>query len=187
MSVATSAMRHGTIAALLAAAAGCYQSSAPPRWLPLPVEAQRDAFGLWIRVQGQPKTAPLAEGELIAVTTDSIHLLADGRLVSLARGTLCCAELTAYRIDLSELQLWSLFGTVSTVSHGFVLILTAPMWMLAGTVATSAASYAPRIISTDPLVLQPFARFPQGIPPGLDRTTLRSKPWLIPGERELRK
>lgn len=186
MSVATSAVRHGTIAALLAAAAGCYQSSAPPRWLPLPVEAQRDAFGSWIAVQRQPKTTPFVQGELIAIDTDTIHVLADGRLVSLARAMLCCAELTAYRVDLSELQLWSVLGILSTATHGFVLLLTAPMWAIAGTVATSSASYAPRIISTDPIVLRPFARFPQGIPPGLDRTTLRSKPWAIPGERRLR-
>lgn len=186
MSVATSVVGHGTIAALLAAAAGCYQSSAPPRWLPLPADAQRDAFGSWIAVQGQPKTAPLVQGELIAIDTDTIHVLADGRLVSLARAALCCAELTAYRTDLSELQLWSVLGIISTATHGFVLLLTAPMWAIAGIAATSSASHAPRIISTDPVVLRPFARFPQGIPPGLDRTTLRSKPWAIPGERRLR-
>jgi hypothetical protein len=186
MSVTTRSMRQGTMAALLAAAVGCYQSSAPPRWLPSPVEAQRDAFGSWISVQGQPKTAPLVQGELIAIDTDTIHVLADGRLVSLARATVCCAELTTYRMDLSELQIWSAIGTVSTLSHGFVLIVTAPIWALAGTLATSSASYAPRVASTDPVVLRPFARFPQGIPPGLDRATLRSRPWAIPGQRRLR-
>jgi hypothetical protein len=186
MSVATNQMRRGTIAALLTATAGCYQSSAPPRWLPSPVEAQRDAFGSWISVQGQPKTVPLVQGELIAIDTDSVHVLADGRLVSLARAALCCAELTAFRMDVSELQLWTVLGILSTGSHGFFLLLTAPMWAIAGTVATSVASYAPRIILTDLVALQPFARFPQGFPPGFDRTTLQSKPWIIPGERRLR-
>jgi hypothetical protein len=180
MSVATRLMRCGAVTALLAATlAGCYQSPAPPRWLPSPMEAQRDAFGSWIIVQAQPKTVPLAQGELIAVSTDSIHVLSDGRLVSLARTTLCCAELIAYRMDVSELQIWSVLGLVSTVSHGFGLILTAPVWALAGTVATAAASYAPRIVSTDAIVLRSFARFPQGFPPGFDRSTLRSKPWGI--------
>jgi hypothetical protein len=186
MSVATSPTRRRTIAVLLAAAAGCYQSSAPPKWLPSPLEAQRDAFGSWIIVQGQPKTEPLARGELIAIDTDTIHVLADGRLVSISRASVCCAELTAYRMDVSELQLWTALGTVSTASHGLLLVLTAPTWIIAGTVATSAASYAPRIISTDPVVLQPFARFPQGIPPGLDRATLRSRPQAIPREPRLR-
>jgi len=180
MFVAISAMRRGTATALLAAAAGCYQSSAPPGWLPLPIDAQRDGFGSWIRVQAQPRTVPLAEGELIAVDADSIHVLADGRLVSLARATLCCAELAAYRTDLAELQAWSAVGVLSTASHGFFLVLTAPVWLLAGVSTTAAASLAPRIISADPFALRPFARFPQGIPPGLDRTALRSKPVQLP-------
>jgi hypothetical protein len=128
----------------------------------------------------------LVQGELIAIDADTIHVLADGRLVSLARAAVCCAELTAYRMDVSELQLWTVLGIVSTASHGFVLLLTAPIWAIAGTFATSAASYAPRVVSTDPVVLQAFARFPQGMPAGFDRTTLRSKPWPIPGERRLR-
>jgi hypothetical protein len=179
-------LRRTAVAGLLAAAAGCYHSSAPPGWLPSPVQAQREAFGSWIRVQGRPNTEPLAHGELIAVDTDSVHVLADGRLVSLARAMLCCAEVTTYRMDLSELQVWSVLGLVSTASHGFVLILTAPMWIIAGTAATANASYAPRIVSTDPVVLQPFARFPQGIPAGLDRSTLRSRPWVLPGGWQLR-
>jgi hypothetical protein len=185
MFVAGSAVRRGTAVALLAAAAGCYQSSAPPGWLPFPIQAQRDAFGSWIRLQGQPKTLPLAEGELIAIDADSIHVLADGRLLSLARATLCCAELAAYRADLTELQAWSAVGTLSTASHGFFLVFTAPAWLLAGVSATSSASLAPRILSTDPIVLRAFARFPQGIPPGLDRTTLRSKPVQSPASGRL--
>jgi hypothetical protein len=186
MSVATSLMRWLAFAGFLAATAGCYRSSAPPGWLSSPVQAQRDAFGSWIRVHGQPNTQPLVQGELIAVDTDSVHVLADGRLVSLGRATLCCAEVTAYRMDLSELQLWSVLGMVSTLSHGFVLILTAPTWIIAGTAATASASYAPRVASIDPVVLRPFARFPQGIPPGLDRSTLRSRPWAIPRGSQLR-
>lgn len=174
MCAAISSVRRAAIAALMAIG-GCYQSSAPPGWLPSPTQAERGAFGSWISVQGQPRTPPLAEGELIAIDTDTIHVLADGRLMSLPRASICCAVLTAYRMDLSELQLWSVVGTVSTLSHGIVLILTAPLWIIAGTAATSAASYAPRIVGTDPAVLQLFARFPQGIPPGLDRTTIRSK------------
>ena len=45
MSVAGSATRRRAVALLLALTAGCYQSSAPPKWLPSPEEAQRDAFG----------------------------------------------------------------------------------------------------------------------------------------------
>jgi hypothetical protein len=175
MSVAIRGRRRWAAAALFAAA-GCFQSSAPPGWLPAPVDAQQQAFGSWISVQGQPRTPPLAQGELIAIDADTVHVLTGGRLVSIPKATICCAVLTAYRMDLSELQVWSAVGVLSTASHGLLLILTAPMWILGGTVATSTASYAPRIVSIDPVVLRPFARFPQGLPPTLDRSTLRSKP-----------
>ena len=186
MSVAISPARRAMLATLVAVCGGCYSSSAPPRWLPTAVETQGDAFGSWIHVREQKQSAPLVEGELIAIDADTVHILADGRLVSVPRSRLCCAEVTAYRMEIGELQAWTLLGVISTASHGWGLVVTAPLWTLAGTIAASNASYAPRIVSTDPMVLRPFARFPQGIPQGLDRTTLRSKPWVIPGGYELR-
>lgn len=172
--------------AVIATVGSCYQASAPPGWLSRPEEA-RQAFGSWIDIQPRPGSPEQrVAGELIAIDADSVHVLADGRLVSLPTPTPCCVTLTAFRMDYTALQLWTVVGTLSTASHGFGLILTGPVWLLTGTLAASAASYAPRIPSTEPAVLRPFARFPQGIPPGLDRATLRSKPWRIPGEPALR-
>jgi hypothetical protein len=169
--------------ALLAAlalgpAAGCFQSTAPRGWLPAAEEAPHQAFGSWIRLEdrSRPPTT-VTEGELIAVDRDTIHVHSFGRLVSLPRASVCCVTLTAFHLDYGSIAAWAALGTLSTASHGFGLILTAPIWMLAGTAAASNASVAPRIQSTDPDVLRRFARFPQGIPPGLDRATLRAKPW----------
>jgi len=175
MSGATSLARRGAVVGLILTTA-CFQSSAPRGWLPRPEDAQRTAFGSWISVQGEPQTPPLAQGELIAIDADTVHILADGRLVSVARGTLCCAVLAAYRMDLSGLQAWWALGTLATLSHGLVLILSAPVWTIAGASSVAAASYAPRVLGTDPETLRPFARFPQGMPPGLDRSALRPKP-----------
>jgi hypothetical protein len=119
------------------------------------------------------------EGELIAIDRDTIHVYAAGRLMSLPRASARSVTLTAFRINYESIAAWAALGTLSTASHGVGLILTAPIWMLAGTAAASNASVAPRIRSTDPDVLRRFARFPQGIPPGLDRTTLRAKPWPV--------
>jgi hypothetical protein len=172
--------------AVIASVGGCYRPSAPPGWLSRPEEA-RQAFGSWIDIQPRPGSpAQRVAGELIAIDADSVHILADGRLLSLPTPSLCCVTLTAFRMDYTALQLWTVIGTLSTASHGVGLILSAPAWVIAGTGAASVASVAPRIRSTDPAALRPFARFPQGMPPGLDRATLRSKPWLIPGEGRLR-
>jgi hypothetical protein len=161
-------------------AAGCFRSTAPRGWLPAAEGASSQAFGSWIRIEDRSRRpAAVTEGELIAVDRDTIHVHSFGRLVSLPRASVCCVTLTAFRLDYSPVAVWAALGTLSTVSHGFGLLLTAPIWMLAGTAAASNASVAPRIRSTDPEVLRRFARFPQGIPPGVDRAALRSKPWPV--------
>jgi hypothetical protein len=166
--------------ALGATAAGCFRSTAPHGWLPPAENAAHQAFGSWIRLEHRPGVpAAVMEGELIAVDRDTIHVHSFGRLVSMPLASVCCVTLTAFHLDYTPLAMWAALGTVSTVSHGVGLILTAPIWTLAGTGITSAASRAPRVESTDPDVLRRFARFPQGIPPSLDRATLRAKPWPV--------
>jgi len=178
---AASARRPWSVAVFamtVAAAAGCVGTSAPRGWLPTADGASRQAYGSWIVIEDQARV-PRArvEGELIAVDADTIHVLIGEVLLSVARPVRCCVTLTAFDIQYAPLALWGAAGVLSTVSHGFVLILSAPVWALAATVAAANASRAPRVQSIDPGALRPFARFPQGLPPGLDRTTLRPKPW----------
>lgn len=176
MSVVTDRCAAAVLAcALLAVLASCYVSPAPPGWSAKPEDAHRDAFGSWIRVHATAAAAPIAEGELVAIDGDSLHVLTEQRFESFSRDSVCCVELVAYRMDISQLQLWGLLGTLSTASHGFVLLLTAPIWAIASTAAVAAASNAPRIRSTDATILRLYARFPQGLPPGVDRTALVMK------------
>jgi hypothetical protein len=188
--MSASSRRRAVLLMLLAVAsvgtAGCFRSTAPGGWLPTPQEIPHQAFGSWIRLQDQPgRPTAVYEGELIAVDADSIHILFD-RLVSLPRASFCCMTVTAFQMDYSPLVAWGVLGTLSTLSHGFVLILSAPIWALTATSVAATASYAPRVVSTDPVMLRTYARFPQGIPPGLDRATLRPKPWARPDARRLR-
>jgi len=167
------------VAVVLLGPASCYRSPAPRGWLPDPDGASRDAYGSWIRVEDRSADPGLVvQGELIAVDRDTIHVLGfTPRLVSLPRSSVCCVTLTAFHMNYGPLAAWGGAGTLSTVSHGFGLILTAPLWAIISTAAAASASYAPRVQSTDPEVLRRFARFPQGIPPTLDRPALRPKPW----------
>jgi len=64
---------------------------------------------------------------------------------------------------------------LATASHGLILILSAPVWIITSTVAAADASRVPRIMSTSPTALNVFARFPQGLPPGINRATMRPK------------
>jgi hypothetical protein len=163
----------------VAVAAGCATSSAPRGFLRPPLEAQRSAYGGWIEVtlvrESHARTSDTLSGELIAVGDDSIFVLGAAGLRALAVPRIARARLMAYDAQYGALASWTLLGVLSTASHGLGLILSAPVWILAGTGATSSQSRAPLHEVTQPgnlPSLRPFARFPQGLPPGLDRRTL---------------
>jgi hypothetical protein len=85
------------------------------------------------------------------------------------------ATLTGFNLRTQPLETWGVLGALATGSHGFFLILTAPTWIVASTAAASSASRAPRVQGTSPAALNVFARFPQGLPPDIDRATIRPK------------
>ncbi len=167
-------------AALLAGwcLAGCASSTAPRGWLPQAVEAQSAAHGGWLslRVNGGSRGA-VHEGELLAIQADSIFILEHGTCFGLPTAQVVKATLTAYDANTRLLAIWTLGGTLSTASHGVGLILSAPVWIIAGTAATASQSRAPQTTFTPATweKTRAYARFPQGLPEGLDRSSLRSK------------
>jgi len=165
-----------SVVCLLLLTSACFRTTAPRGWLPTAAQAQREAFGGWIKVDYTTGVAKrTVEGELIAATPDSMHVLTSDSIVALPTGALISGTLTAFDVQLRTLKVWTLVGAVAAVSHGFVLILSAPAWVIAGTTATAAASRAPRVESTNPALLRAYARFPQGIPSSVDPRSLRQK------------
>jgi hypothetical protein len=174
---------------LLLLGTGCASTSAPRGYLPDVNEAQQDANGAWIVVRvteggfaGGGTTAGGAThvggyGELIAVAQDTIFVLAEDRLLALPRTRIAAASLTAYDSDAGLFGLWTALGTLSTVSHGYVLSLSAPVWLIFGTISSVSESYAPRERYPGKTweELGKHARFPQGMPPSMDRQALKPK------------
>ena len=157
--------------------AACAISPAPGGWLPTPSGTQADAHGGWIEVQLQTPGV-IARGELVALGEDTAYILTDHGLATIPFAHAQRAELWSFGSEAGILAGWAFLGTLSTVSNGFFLMLTAPMWMIGGTVSTAVRSREPRIIVQDRASwsqLRPFARFPQGLPPGLDRASLRPR------------
>jgi hypothetical protein len=157
------------IAASLLGLSGCASNSHAVQ------VSARAARGGWITVEGnQPSNGNrrmmLAEGELIAVDESTIHVLTAGGLRSVRLEPGLRMRVVRYRSASSSLAWWAVAGGVSTLSHGGFLILTAPMWAIGGVIAATAESRA--AIARDPVGARSFARFPQGLPPGLDPKTL---------------
>ena len=175
-----SADRLGPAAALVAAllVGGCASNTAPPGWLPTPAEAAGDGYGGWIDVTWHDgRHDSRTDGELIAVNSDSVWILGqDGRRIipttAVQRG-----KLTAYDAKTGGLAIWTLLGTLSTISNGFYLLATAPTWIIGGSLATGSQSRAP-VRSHPPrswAELAAFARFPAGLPGAVDFQHLRAK------------
>ena len=181
MYVRSARCRVAGLATLLCTAA-CFHTTAPSGWLPRAPDVARDAYGGWIDLSLAAGGRVL--GELIAAHDDTVFVLSGGSLAAVANRDVVDGTLTAYDQPWGEIALWGGLGALATLSHGWWLIFTMPTWAISGTVAAASASRAPRGMAVDramsvrrldPTALRPYARFPQGLPAGLDRRSLRGK------------
>ena len=163
---------------LLLAGPGCVTTSAPGAWTDAPPAMASTTYGSWVDVRhGDAAAADTTRGELIAATTTEVFVLTpDSSFQQIPRLTIIDLELTAYDANWGYLATWTTLGTLSTLSHGFVAVLSLPIWLIAGSAAASTQSRRPIFTNPSLEVLQRFARFPQGIPPDLDRNQLQPKP-----------
>jgi hypothetical protein len=159
----------------------CAVHTAPLGFLPTPQEAQSSAHGGWIELTlSGDQEERLVEGELLAVTADSVWVLgvaggAGGVVVPTA--DVVRGRLTAYRWPSGQVTGWTVLGSFSTISNGLFLVFTAPAWIITGSLAGGAESRA-AMRQVPPLewaTLAQFARFPQGISPGLSWESLQPK------------
>jgi hypothetical protein len=146
------------------------QHAAPPGWKPPAVVALRSTHGGWISVESTVVT----EGELIAVDQTAFYVLTRSGFESVPRASVRRITLTGYGNRARRLALWSALGGASALSHGILLLFTAPMWAVGGVVASLKEKHA--TIWHDEDVAFRFARFPQGLPSGFDPMTLGPLP-----------
>ena len=167
---------------------GCASVPAPAPLCLSPDRIQETAFGVWTELQttaGSNATAVDAtakalgsgawvRGELIAVEEDSVYVLTPARLVGVSKADIASARLYTFAPNTASLALWTVLGSLSTASHGFLLPLSLPVWIIAGTAMTVSESHAPEVKVPGESWgnVRVFARFPQGLPPGLDRSAL---------------
>jgi hypothetical protein len=163
--------------------AGCASRLHVPKgWLPTAEETQTQAHGAWIRVEyGSPEEKLAEEGELLAVDADTVFIASadteSGRIVAVPMASISEAVVKTHATGGGSVLLWTLGGTISTISHGYGLLLTAPVWVITGSLsAVGHNSTATSTLDGHPWsgmdAFKVFARFPQGMPPDIDRSTL---------------
>lgn len=166
---------------------GCASSIAPKGWLPNPQEVQSQAFGAWMAIEhGSEAGTKISNGELIAVQERNVYLLTmDGpEVISIDK--VQNAKLALYK-EKRRVGLWAIIGTLSTLSHGWGLIFTAPTWIIVGIASASGESKSGLLKYSDSSwdEIKKYARFPQGIPRSINLESLRPKKWYMYMKRHL--
>lgn len=188
-----SAMSRRLVALVTAATvlSGCAVRNAPRHWVPYAQDAAREAYGGWIQLElSPPSSTNLMTGELLAVSPDSIYTLRDTVVTAVSLWSLDRATLEYYDPRSGDVGQIVLAGTLLTFTHGWFLIATAPLWILVGVPSTAVLSHdgMVNVAARDSVRaarghrvatwqdLRMHARFPQGLPPALDRTALHERP-----------
>ncbi len=152
----------------------CATTSAPNHWLPEREKADQQAFGGWITVHKTDKS--VLRGELISVTDSGLYVMTIDKLVFTGTDSISTAKLGKYE-ESNPVAAWGLLGTLSTVTHGFGLIISAPVWVLSSSMMASSFSHN-KIIEYPEKKFEDFknySRFPQGLSNQIDLTKLKPR------------
>src|SRR5262249_34692017 len=103
----------------------------------------RDGHGGWIVIIARHNAE--IEGELIAIDPDSVRVLGPSGLISVARSDVEDAGLWGWDSEHGGVVVWGALGTLSTISHGFFLVISAPIWMATTAITTAVESHAPSV------------------------------------------
>jgi hypothetical protein len=113
----------------------------------------------------------VAEGELLAVDETTLHLLdpRDGP-VAIPTAWIVRSRLAVHSNAADGLAVWGVLGLASTASHGWYLLLTAPVLWLPVTIGGPIAESKLGLVDCTAMECQTlwrWARFPQGLPSGV--------------------
>jgi hypothetical protein len=157
----------------------CIATPGPKGWLPSPNEVLSDAFGAWMIVEYSSGSGDKTEeGEFIAVEKNKVYLLTRTGLEEIPIPELQHVTFATYKEE-RMVGVWALLGLLSTVSHGYYAAASAPIWLIGGILNASAESTS-GVTKSDTIVwdeIRKYARFPQGIPLGVDLRQLKPRPF----------
>jgi len=166
---------------------GCQKPMIPASYMQKPVDATMSIKGSWIVLNTHNDTLPLAEksisGELMAIQSDTVYLLTDSTLMAVNRNMISSAVLYLFNpqsatapVIAGLFSMPSVFGAIIK-DDGAFLLLGVPL-LITGAVMSATESgrnvmkYPDKFQLND---LTKFARFPQGLPSGLDPEKLHLK------------
>lgn len=166
---------------------GCATSYAPDNWLPDTDKIQTEAYGGWLTLHFKDQStyrdyeiAP--KGEFICCDTTNVYLLTtSGKLLTIKKDQVAEAVLELDEKNTGTYAAITVIGSLTTISHGLYSGITFPAWLIIGIPTASGESMRDRYETENPdkiywNQIQIFARFPQGLPYGVNLNELKTKP-----------
>ncbi len=147
-------------------------------------------FGRDIEVQRRDVKGP-TRGELVSVGTDELLVAGTGQVEAIPLRSIERVRLQRHEMNGKASGTWAALGAAVTGGAltvacmmakadgcGKVFLVVGGTWLVIGgpSAASLGASSRLEFRQADWDRLKPFARFPQGIPAGLDVTTLSTRP-----------
>jgi hypothetical protein len=152
---------------------GCATTYAPDDWLPDTDDVPQNAHGGWITVVTQEVKSQSDEvwmeysGEFIALDKDNVYVLYDSLYV-IAKNKIVNSVVDLDQKNTGIYALWVILGSLSTISNGYYLAITFPLWLIAGIPTAAGESYRDMYAEEYPDEIywndvNKFSRFPQGV------------------------
>ncbi|HXV13721.1 MAG TPA: hypothetical protein VEC56_05905 [Candidatus Krumholzibacteria bacterium] len=157
------------LALACAIACGCAVApTTPPGVLPTSLDAGSGVYGAWIEVDYRPPHGKKVDvdGELLAVEDGRVYVLLGDVVRPVPIDSIQKARVTFYNPQTSAVAGLVALGTMATISNGFYLVITAPLWLMIGSGAAASRSHEP-ILDVPKhgwSEIVAYARFPQGMP-----------------------
>jgi len=152
------------VASLLVLLVGCATNPAPSGTLRTAEAMQTTAYGgyILVRLRGGGEV----RGELLAADDHGVTVNTPRGPHTIPEPKIDSARLAAYQTGEVGLTAWGALGTATTLSHGFLLVFSAPIWIF--TTGFTGASESRLALYDFPgrslRELALWARYPQGMP-----------------------
>lgn len=154
----------------------CESAKAPRGAVPKRKEVAMTAFGGWMTLSFWDSTRQTVQGEFIALSKDTVYIMIAGEVDALSKAEVREGRIVFFKTETSNYGIWTALTILLSLSNGYFSIITGPLTFLTG-IATTVGE-ATRINyyeypTHDWTVLRKFARFPQGIPAGIQMHELK--------------
>ena len=168
--------RMALLAGAMLAAACATRSPAPPSWQVLGSEVDSSPHGAWANVTLRGGGG--LSGELLAVDHEALYVGLTPRLTRVPHQCVTRLQLAAFEITAVDVSALGALGTLSTLTHGFFLVFTVPVWMVTAGLSSYGHSRSGHLkfgLGEEPLhTASAWSRFPAGMPTGyVDRVPER--------------